>query len=107
MVLQHGKWQETNYTWANNPFKWSDIAFVEELVAEAEGAGGSVYEAIRQQSEKYSPKKKKKFIKLVCIINNIEYSDKKFADGDIKVTVDDIKVLVEAVNSVKLKVNIK
>jgi hypothetical protein len=88
------KWDEANFKWNENPHKWDEVLLVEEIV---EAGGGSI-EGIIKAVDILDPEKKKRFIKLVCKVKGIEtYSGQKTIRDDIKISAEDIELVVEKV----------
>lgn len=89
------KWSNANFTWNNNPYTWDDVALVEEVVQ----AGGAYQEVFKDE------KKKKKFIKLICQIEGIEYKEtKEIKKRQIRIT--DVALVAKEVLGVDIKVEI-
>lgn len=87
------KWEDADFLWNNNPYTWSEVKLVVEVIS----AGDSF--------EKLPKEKKKKFIELVCRIKGIKvYSGKKPVREDIKITVEDIKLVAKEVLGINLTV---
>ena len=72
------QWNTANFTWESNPFPnqsitpftWDDCALIVEIVTDL--LGGKSSPSIFQDK-----KKKKKFIKLLCKIEGVEYKETK------------------------------
>ena len=86
--------------WDTNPYKWDDIFLIFELVSD----GASVPE-ILGLIEDFDTDKKRRFIKLVCKVKGIEtYSGRKTIKDDIKVSAEDVKLVVKEVLGIDLTV---
>ena len=110
------KWEDADFKWniappsedfkpgfkaSSFPFTWDDVALVEEVVEVVQEAGGSVIDGI----SKLEPEKKKRFIKLVCKIKGIEtYSGQKTIRDDIKVSAEDVELVIKEVLGIDLTV---
>ncbi len=103
------KWEEINVKWEDLILLWEDISILLE-VSEAlrkGGSGASYKEYVKNnpwdQSKKQLEKelgeeKTKKFIKLVCRVNGIDYEEVVEPNNKIKITTDHIeKVFNEAI----------
>jgi len=110
------KWEDADFKWniappsedfkpgfkaSSFPFTWDDVALVEEVVEAVQEAGGSVIDGI----EKLEPEKKKRFIKLICKVKGIEtYSGQKTIRDDIKVSTEDVELVIKEVLGIDLTV---
>tara|TARA_R100001377_G_scaffold84588_1_gene68487 strand:+ start:1233 stop:1589 length:357 start_codon:yes stop_codon:yes gene_type:complete len=112
MARKKIKWEEANFTWEFAPpeqgiggdvvpYTWDDVRVVDELLSQ----GASVPE-IAHHIEQLDPEKKRRFIKLVCKVKGIEtYSGQKtIKSDDIKITVEDIELVVKEVLGIDLTV---
>ena len=110
------KWEDADFNWniappsedykpgftaSSFPFTWDDVALIEEVVEAVQEAGGSVIDGI----SKLEPEKKKRFIKLVCKVKGVEtYSGQKTIKDDIKISVEDIELVIKEVLGIDLTV---
>ena len=113
------KWEDADFKWniappsedfkpgfkaSSFPFTWDDVALVEEVievVQDVQEAGGSVIDGIK----KLEPEKKKRFIKLICKVKGIEtYSGQKTIRDDIKVSTEDVELVIKEVLGIDLTV---
>tara|TARA_R100001510_G_C7633600_1_gene192116 strand:+ start:1072 stop:1440 length:369 start_codon:yes stop_codon:yes gene_type:complete len=110
------KWEDADFKWniappsedykpgftaSSFPFTWDDVALIEEVVEAVQEAGGSVIDGI----SKLEPEKKKRFIKLVCKVKGVEtYSGQKTIRDDIKISVEDIELVIKEVLGIDLTV---
>jgi len=101
------KWDTANFTWDNgtpfpnqskSPFTWDDVALVEEIV-DVVKAGGSFQEVFKDKE------KEKKFIKLICKIQGIEYKETKEVK-DFKIRIHDVEIVVKEVLGIDLKIKL-
>ena len=89
------KWGNANFAWNNNPYTWDDVALVQEVVQ----AGGAYQEVFKDE------KKKKKFIKLICKVEGVEYKEtKEIKKRQIRIT--DVALVAKEVLGVDIKVEI-
>jgi len=89
------KWNTANFAWNNNPYTWDDVALVQEVVQ----AGGAYQEVFKDE------KKKKKFIKLICKVEGVEYKEtKEIKKRQIRIT--DVALVAKEVLGVDIKVEI-
>lgn len=98
-VQQYLTWEQTQYPiqWDNNPYEWEDV-FVLIEIAEAVGGGHKHIDAYKNLDKE----KRKRVIKLVAVIKGEEYKEEKFAQNDIKITADDIKLVLKEVLQVHI-----
>jgi len=93
------KWEDANITWDNANFTWDEAALVAEIVTEV--AGGISDHRLIFKDEK----KKKKFIKILCKIEGIEYKEtKEIKKRYIRIT--DIELAAREVLGIDIKVNL-
>ena len=98
------KWNEANFRWDNNPYKWNEVFIVKKVADQILEGGGYV-----PSYEKLEPEEKKVFINLILTIKgNREYSsphiytEKQEVNDDIKVTAEDIKMVIGEVLKVEV-----
>ena len=101
------KWGSANFEWndgipfpnqSKSPFTWNDCALVQEVV-DAIDAGASYQEVFKDK------KKKKRFIKLICQVQGIEYKEtKEVKKRSIRIT--DVALVAKEVLGVDVKVEI-
>ena len=100
------KWEDANFKWdkapaTGTPYTWDEVVLVEELVG-SEGASGS---EILWHVDQLDPKKKKRFIRLVCKVKGIEtYSGQKTIRDDIEITAKDVELVMKEVLGIDLTV---
>jgi len=102
------KWEDANFLWNNNPYLWNEVEIVKKVVPK-EG-GGSAYDAW-ERVKKLTPEEKKKFIQVIVKVKgNQEYSfphiytEKKEVQNNLDISVEDVKLVVEAVLGIKLQI---
>jgi hypothetical protein len=82
------------------PYTWDDVTLLEDLLAQ-----GASSEEIAYHVDQLEPEKKKRFIRLVCKVKGIEtYSGQKTIKDDIKITAEDVKLVVEKVLDINLTI---
>lgn len=89
------KWNNANFKWDSNPYTWDDCALTKEIV----DAGSNYQEVFKDTT------KKKKFIKLLCKIEGVEYKEtKEVKKRQIRIT--DVALVAKEVLGVDIKVEI-
>lgn len=98
------EWGNANFAWntnpfgarqSKNPFTWDDCALIEEIVQ----AGGAYEEVFRKDK-----KKKKRFIKLLCQVEGIEYKEtKEVTKRQIRIT--DVALVAKEVLGIDIKID--
>ena len=83
----------TFITWNNSSFKWNEVAQVWNLVQEISTAGA--IDPIKL--EKLDKGKKKKLIRLIMHMNNIEIYDEEKEIKNITHKIEDIKLIAEEI----------
>ena len=92
------KWNTANFQWDDNPYTWDDCAITQEVVDVIQ-AGGSYQEVFKDKE------KKKKFIKLICKVEGVEYKEtKEIKERQIRIT--DVALVAKEVLGVDIKVEI-
>ncbi len=82
------EWNKANIQWNDNPFLWNDI---QEIIAEIE-SGGSSWEDVDKDK-----KKRKRLIRLIMERKGIKVYDERKEIKNIKVHLDDIKLVAEEI----------
>ena len=102
------KWEEADFKWEKAPtsesadwYTWNDIKFLEELV----DGHGATADGILWHIDQADPEKKRRFIRLVCKVKGIEtYSGQKTIKDDIKVSAEDVELVIKEVLGIDLTV---
>jgi hypothetical protein len=105
------EWENVNFTWDNLDMLWEEVAIIQEVGEVIRRSGGSTayvkgnpWEKTREQ---LGEEKTKKFIRVVCKVNGLEYDDVIDPNPKIKVTADHIdRVFTEAIK-VGVKIDFK
>ena len=103
--------QKIYFPWDNNTlifgdidgYKWETTYKILSHVADAiGGAGGYSPDIIDKIEKKLQPDELKKFIRIVCEVNNKIYNETRLVETKSKITVSDIKKTIDKYN---IKVN--
>lgn len=103
------QWDNANFSWdsnpfgdeqSSNPFTWDDVALIKEL---AQALGGHRDTGAIRQTLK-NPEKKKRFIKLLCIVNGEDYK-KEVEIKKRKIVISEVELVVKEISSI-LKIEI-
>ena len=96
--------------WNMANWKWSECQLVEELLTGLHtGVPGehALPSWLQEQYKPYDPyekQKREKFIRLLCKVKSEpEYDEKKKVRDDIKITVDDVALVIKAVSGIDIK----
>ena len=92
-------WDTANFLWNNNPYTWDEVVLIQEL-ATARAAGDDYMGIING-----SPEKKKKFVKILCKVNNTEYKETKEVK-EVNIRIQDVDLVINEVLGVNLEVKI-
>lgn len=87
--------------WDSNPFTWDEVFILEEIFGG--GTDGHNPYDVYKEIDKKSDEKKKTIIKIVAKLEGKEFKEEKYQNKKIKVTVKDVKILIESLN---IKVNV-
>jgi hypothetical protein len=106
------KWGTCDVLWKNANWKWSECRLVEEIVSGLPQYPGIPGELALppwlRDEEPYNPydkKKRERFIRLICKVKNEpEYDEKKKVRTDIKITLEDVKLVVRAVKGIDIQI---
>lgn len=82
------EWNNANVNWSSNPFLWNEA---QEIIAEIE-SGGESWEEVDKDK-----KKRKRIIRLVMERKGIKVYDERKEVKNIKVHLDDIKLIAEEI----------
>ena len=98
-------WDTNDEIWSDNPYNWDDIILVEQSA----GKSGPLLE----RYDKLTDEEKERFIQLIVKVKgNQEYSvphiyteTKSVKVDEVKVTAEDIKLVVKEVLGINLEIN--
>ena len=96
-------WDLTCDEWNKFCYLWNDCVLI---IEEISGGGRKPPEEIYETYQKLDIKKKKKLIKVIIWLKGERYEEEKTVE-DYKVTVDDIKLLMEEYNKQKTEIKIE
>ncbi len=107
MDKQYLNWQEVNVNWNNSNLNWEDIYILNEVNQLMSGGGGYA-EYIKGNpwkriSEEIGKEKAKKFIKIFCTINNLNYSKTIEKNSKVKITVNHFNRVFNSIPNIKIK----
>jgi hypothetical protein len=89
------QWGNAHFSWSNNQYTWDDVAFVNEII---QGGSNSSPTYINNNKEV-----KKKFIKLLCKVEGVEYTEnKEVLKRQIRIT--DIVLVAKEVLGIDVKI---
>ena len=88
------KWEDFQLHWDNNLYKWDAVRWI------AENLGSSPRKRKLRKLRRLKPEQYEKVIKLICKVKGVDYSINRQKRSGIKVTTDDIELLV---NEIKRK----
>lgn len=94
-VKQYLTWEQTEYPiqWDNNPYTWDEVFVLIEVAQTVRVSGHTPHDAYKHLEEK----KKKVVIKLIAKVKGVEYKEEKFKQDDVKVTAEDIELVLKEV----------
>lgn len=103
------KWGECDVLWKNANWLWSECALVDEIGLPPLGGipGELALPSWLQDDKAHSPQeieKRKRFIRLICKVKGEPDFDKRKEKKDIKISIDDIKLVVKAVKNIDIKI---
>jgi len=86
------RWNTTDFTFGENPYKWSQRCIGLVLEALKHSGGPEPDKNLGDWLQKH-PDKKKRLINLLCQIDGKKYDQKKYVNEEAKITVKDVKIL--------------
>ena len=89
-------WDNANFNWDTNRYTWDEVVLIRELAS-----AGEDFPSIFRES----PEKKKKFIKLKCKVEGVEYKENKEVK-DVSIRIQNIKLVADEVLGVNLEVKV-
>jgi hypothetical protein len=100
IVIPDGvKWDEAGCTWDTTSMAW-DYArthaciAIEEAIKQVSGGGAGEF-ILYVPFERQKEKKKKRYIKLTCKVEDVKYTETKEVKPNIKVTPRDVDMLIK------------
>ena len=85
------KWEDFQLTWDNNMYKWDAVRWI------AENLGSSPRKRKLRRLRRLKPEQYEQVIKLICKIKGVDYQITRRKRSGIKVTTDDIELLVNEI----------
>jgi hypothetical protein len=111
------KWEELTVNWEDLNLIWEDISILLEVVETLRkrgGSGGSYKEYMeknpwdvtkRELKKELGEEKIKKFIKLVCRVNNLEFEEERELKTNIDITVDHLEKVINEATKIGIKID--
>ena len=84
-------WDKAAILWNDNSYEWHDVREILQDLAK-----GHPYR-LPEELDKLDDKKKKKLVRLIMYLNDVEVYDESKEIKNIKAYVEDVKILVEEV----------
>lgn len=109
MIKECPIWDKTNILWSGANWTWDECKLVEEIVNYYAGVDASLLQVKPYEELEPEPlwmrgnEKKKKVIRLICKVKG-EVFDESKEIKDIKVKVDDIKLVVKTISGIELNI---
>jgi hypothetical protein len=93
------KWEDADFRWDGNPYKWDDVLLVLGI-AEGDKKGDTSRQGVKKRIEKLEPEKKKRLIHLIMRRKGIKIYDKsKVAKEDITINIEDVEMIIKEVKA--------
>jgi hypothetical protein len=102
------KWGNCNVPWNTANWRWAECQLISDILSELHPGipGDLAVPSWLREEEPYNPYKKDKrdrFIRLLCKVKNYpEYDEKKKVRDDIKVTVEDVALVIRTVSGIDI-----
>ena len=104
-------WGKCDVLWKDANWTWSECRLVDEIVTSfgnTPGVPGEWAQPPWMQEETvhnpYEKEKRKRFIRLVCRVKNEKYNEEKLVKDDIRIKLEDVKLVVKAVKGIDLQI---
>lgn len=100
-------WSKTPILWKSANWLWSECQLVGEIIQEFQGGvdASKLYEETYEPSwMKDDKEKKKRLIRLICKVKNEKYDETKEFDPNIKIKIEDVKLVVKTVSGIDLNI---
>jgi hypothetical protein len=104
-MIIYRKWGSTDVLWKNANWTWGENQIVAEIVTFI----GTGIDASKLYEEEYGPSwmkeesKKKRLIHLICKVKGESYDETKEVKN-VKITIDDIRLVVKTVSGIELEI---
>ena len=82
------KWEDFQLHWDNNQYKWDAVLWI------SENLGSSPKKRYLRKLRRLKPEQYEQVIKLICNVKGVDYSINRQKRSGIKVTVEDIELLI-------------
>ena len=93
-------WNENNIIWNNNPYLWNAVY---EITVETTQKGAMFYRKDREY--KKWPKEEKKYIKILCVINDENFEDIKYINKKLKIQSFDEELIIKDIKKVDISID--
>jgi hypothetical protein len=100
------KWGMTDIQWNLADWKWSECQLVSDIIQFYNRPGidaSKIYKGEEQFWIK-DHEKKNRLIRLICKVKNEKYDESKEVRNDIKINIDDVKLVVKTVSGIDLDI---
>ena len=106
MIKVCNTWENVNVLWENVNWTWEDCQLVDEILV---GVPGELAQPPWLQEDEpynaYDKEKRRRFIHLLCKIKGKEeLNEQKEVKSNIKITLEDIKLVVNAVKGIDVEI---
>jgi hypothetical protein len=89
-------WDDNSIIWNNNPYIWN--AVYEVILTPSTAKGGAAFYKDREKDKKY--KEDKKYIKILCIINDEKFEESKYVNKKLKIQSSDEEFVIREIKKV-------
>lgn len=105
------KWEELDFKWEEMNFSWEEVAIVEEVGRLIRGGGGGYSEYVKgnpweKTKQALGDEKTKKFIRIFCRVNGLDYEKVSEPNSGIRVTVEQVEKVFNEAAKIGVKINI-
>jgi hypothetical protein len=110
MVVKHYlNWEEVDYTWGMLNMLWEDVSITREVNDVIKKSGGLMSDYIKgnpwnKLQKEIGIEKVKKFIKIFCRVNNLDYEKVIEPKENIKISVGQMEKVFNDVLKIDVKV---
>jgi hypothetical protein len=106
------EWENVNFTWDNLDMLWEDVSILIEVAEAIKRGGGGLSEYVRNNpwdvtKRQIGEEKTKKFIKIFCRVNDLDFEEVTEPNSKVKVTVEQMEKTFNESLKIGVKIDFK
>jgi len=104
------EWEKVNQNWEDVFQVWEEVVLIEEVARAIRGSGVGISDYVRNNpwdklSEQIGQEKTKKFIKIFCRVNGVDYESILESKTETKVTVSQFEKVFDETQKIGVKIS--